>query len=96
MIKFNKYCLHISLLHKQITNYLFHIFIVGFLFFIYCNHVSFCKNFNKGFIIEKANQLYLEKGYRNVAVFDICDACQLSKTTFYYHLKSKEDTLREY
>lgn len=47
----------------------------------------------KDFIIEKANELYLEKGYQNVTVVDICEACDISKTTFYYHLKSKEDTI---
>jgi AcrR family transcriptional regulator len=47
----------------------------------------------KEHIIEKANELYLEKGYQNVTVVDICEACNISKTTFYYHLKSKEDTV---
>lgn len=47
----------------------------------------------KEYIIEKANELYLEKGYQNVTVVDICEACNISKTTFYYHLKSKEDTV---
>jgi AcrR family transcriptional regulator len=47
----------------------------------------------KEFIIEIANQLFLEKGYQNVTVMDICQACNISKTTFYYHLKSKEDTI---
>lgn len=45
------------------------------------------------FIIEKANQLFMEKGYQNVTVVDICEACNISKTTFYYHLKSKEDII---
>ncbi|WMJ89481.1 TetR/AcrR family transcriptional regulator [Anaerocolumna sp. MB42-C2] len=47
----------------------------------------------KDFIIETANQLFLEKGYQNVTVIDICEACKISKTTFYYHLKSKEDII---
>lgn len=47
----------------------------------------------KEFIIQKANELYLERGYQNVTVIDICEACNISKTTFYYHLKSKEDTI---
>ncbi len=50
-------------------------------------------NSTKDFIIEKANQLYRERGYRNVTVIDICEACNISKTTFYYHLTSKEDTI---
>jgi len=47
----------------------------------------------KEFIIEKANQLFRERGYQNVTVMDICKACNISKTTFYYHLKSKEDII---
>jgi AcrR family transcriptional regulator len=47
----------------------------------------------KNFIIETANKLFLEKGYQNVTVVDICEACDISKTTFYYHLKSKEDII---
>lgn len=47
----------------------------------------------RNFIIETANALFLEKGYQNVTVVDICNACKISKTTFYYHLKSKEDII---
>ncbi|BCN31606.1 TetR/AcrR family transcriptional regulator [Anaeromicropila herbilytica] len=47
----------------------------------------------KQFIINTANQLFLENGYQNVTVVDICEACKISKTTFYYHLKSKEDII---
>lgn len=47
----------------------------------------------KDFIIETANKLFLEKGYQNVTVVDICEACSISKTTFYYHIKSKEDII---
>lgn len=47
----------------------------------------------KDFIIETANKLFLEKGYQNVTVVDICEACDISKTTFYYHIKSKEDII---
>ncbi|HEX3023136.1 MAG TPA: TetR/AcrR family transcriptional regulator [Lachnospiraceae bacterium] len=50
-------------------------------------------NSTKEFIIDTANQLFLEKGYQNVTVMDICKACNISKTTFYYHLKSKEDII---
>ncbi|WP_315121125.1 TetR/AcrR family transcriptional regulator [uncultured Clostridium sp.] len=51
------------------------------------------KKTTKDFIIETANKLFLEKGYQNVTVVDICEACGISKTTFYYHLKSKEDII---
>lgn len=50
-------------------------------------------NSTRDFIIETANKLFLEKGYQNVTVVDICEACDISKTTFYYHLKSKEDII---
>lgn len=50
-------------------------------------------NSTKDFIIETANQLFLQKGYSNVTVIDICEACNISKTTFYYHIKSKEDII---
>lgn len=50
-------------------------------------------NSTKDFIIETANKLFLEKGYQNVTIVDICEACNISKTTFYYHLKSKEDII---
>ena len=50
-------------------------------------------NSTKDFIIETAHQLFLEKGYQNVTVVDICESCKISKTTFYYHLNSKEDII---
>lgn len=50
-------------------------------------------NSTRDLIIKTANQLFLEKGYQNVTVVDICKACNISKTTFYYHLKSKEDII---
>ncbi|AYD39962.1 TetR/AcrR family transcriptional regulator [Clostridium fermenticellae] len=50
----------------------------------------------RDFIIETANKLFIEKGYNNVTVVDICTACDISKTTFYYHLKSKEDIILQF
>lgn len=50
-------------------------------------------NSTKDFIIETANKLFLKNGYENVTVIDICKACNISKTTFYYHIKSKEDLI---
>ena len=47
----------------------------------------------KNLIIGTANRLFREKGYQNVTVMDICKACSISKTTFYYHLKSKEEII---
>lgn len=53
-------------------------------------------NSTKEFIIETANRLFLEQGYENVTVKDICDACKITKTTFYYHLKSKEAIILDF
>ena len=47
----------------------------------------------KEMIIERANELFQQKGYENVTIIDICEACEISKTTFYYHLKSKEEII---
>ncbi|MGH0054529.1 MAG: TetR/AcrR family transcriptional regulator [Sphaerochaetaceae bacterium] len=47
----------------------------------------------KSQIITKGNELFREKGYDAVTVQNICDACAITKTTFYYHLKSKQDIL---
>lgn len=44
-------------------------------------------------IFETAQALFIEKGYAKVTVQDICDACAITKTAFYYHLKSKEDII---
>jgi len=51
------------------------------------------KQSTKETIIEKANELFQEKGYENVTIIDICEACGISKTTFYYHIKSKEEII---
>lgn len=51
------------------------------------------KQSTKETIIEKANELFQERGYENVTIIDICEACGISKTTFYYHLKSKEEII---
>jgi AcrR family transcriptional regulator len=47
-------------------------------------------------IFSVASRLFKEKGYNNVTVNDICDACEITKPTFYYHLKSKQDIILEY
>ncbi|MCK9349357.1 MAG: TetR/AcrR family transcriptional regulator [Sphaerochaeta sp.] len=47
----------------------------------------------KAQIIAKGNELFKDKGYEKVTVNDICEACGITKTTFYYHLKSKQDIL---
>lgn len=47
-------------------------------------------------IFRIASNLFKEKGYNNVTVDDICANCNISKRTFYYHLKSKSDILFHY
>lgn len=41
-------------------------------------------------ILETANKLFLEKGYNDVKIRDICEACDTSIGNFYHHFKSKE------
>lgn len=47
-------------------------------------------------IFRVATSLFKEREYNNVTVEDICEACDISKRTFYYHLKSKGDILFHY
>ncbi|SHE95477.1 TetR/AcrR family transcriptional regulator [Alkalibacter saccharofermentans] len=58
--------------------------------------MSTANNSTKSFIIDTANKLFLEKNYKEVTIADICEACNISKTTFYYHLKSKEDLILQF
>ena len=50
----------------------------------------------KKIIIDTAFALFKEKGYENVTLNDICDACGITKTTFYYHLSSKEEIVSRF
>lgn len=47
----------------------------------------------KQIIIDMSYKLFQENGYDATTVNDICDACQITKTTFYRYLDSKEDIL---
>lgn len=47
-------------------------------------------------IFKIASKLFNENGYDNVTVNDICNSCNISKRTFYYHLNSKDDILFHY
>jgi len=47
-------------------------------------------------ILEKATQLFKDQGYTNVSIMNICKACNISKTTFYYHYQSKHDLIIHY
>ncbi|WKY44759.1 TetR/AcrR family transcriptional regulator [Eubacteriaceae bacterium ES2] len=41
-------------------------------------------------------QLFKERGYKEVSIIDICQACEITKTTFYHHLDSKQEILLSY
>ena len=47
-------------------------------------------------IVRKAISLFEEYGYDNVSLNRICEESGVSKTTFYYYFKSKEDLITEY
>lgn len=47
----------------------------------------------KGRIRECAISLFKEYGFENVTVVQICEAARITKRTFYYHYKSKEELL---
>jgi len=47
-------------------------------------------------IIDTAYDLFREKGYDQTTINDICAACGITKTTFYYHLDSKENLISRY
>ena len=47
-------------------------------------------------IINKAFELFKEQSYDKVTLNDICNACGITKTTFYYHLSSKEEIISHF
>ncbi|MGM9972583.1 MAG: TetR/AcrR family transcriptional regulator [Clostridiaceae bacterium] len=51
------------------------------------------KKLTKKDISQKAIDLFLEKGYNNVTINDICQACDITKPTFYKYAGSKEDLI---
>ena len=44
-------------------------------------------------IRDKAIPLFLERGYNNVTINDICEICQITKPTFYKYAGSKEELI---
>lgn len=42
-------------------------------------------------ILQKALELFKEKGYENTTIMDICKACAITKGTFYYHFPNKDE-----
>ena len=47
-------------------------------------------------INEVAIRLFLEKGYAQVTINDICDACGITKPTFYKHAGCKENLILDF
>ncbi len=47
-------------------------------------------------IVNFGIQLIKEKGYKKTSVDDICKITNISKTTFYYHFKSKVDLISHF
>lgn len=47
-------------------------------------------------IVETSLKLFMENGYDTVSVMDICEACDITKPTFYKYAASKGDLLRFY
>lgn len=54
------------------------------------------KNATKINIVEKAIALYQKHGVNHVTVQEICEACGITRSGFYYHFKSKDDVLNYY
>ncbi len=52
-------------------------------------------NDRREFIIERALQLYAEKGFLGASVADLASACKTSKSLIYHYFPSKEDILFE-
>lgn len=47
-------------------------------------------------VIDNAIEMFVEYGYNNVTVEQICNEAKIGKTTFYYHFKSKEDSIIDF
>lgn len=47
-------------------------------------------------IISKSFELFKEKGYNHTSIQDICDACDITKPTFYKYMPSKDSLLSYY
>ena len=51
---------------------------------------------SKSALSEKAIELFREKGYENVPISMICEACGVTSGSFYHHFPAKEDLLSYY
>lgn len=47
-------------------------------------------------LMECAVKLFQEYGYNKVSIRQICNTCGISKTTFYFHYKSKEELVLDF
>ena len=47
------------------------------------------------YIIEKARQVFMEKGYRSVTMKDIIEACEISRGGLYLYFPSTEEIFLE-
>ena len=50
----------------------------------------------KSDIIKKAIELFKAEGYNNVSINQLCNACGVTKGTFYYHFKAKDEIIFHY
>lgn len=57
------------------------------------NRLSFGGALDRQQIQETALSLFKKRGYSNVTVQDVCDACGISKPTFYSRFHSKDDII---
>lgn len=51
---------------------------------------------SKSALSERAIELFREKGYENVSVAMICEACNVTSGSFYHHFSAKEELLSHY
>ena len=49
----------------------------------------------KRFILEKAKEVFVEKGFRSVTMKDIVDACEISRGGLYLYFSSTEEVFLE-
>jgi TetR/AcrR family transcriptional regulator, fatty acid metabolism regulator protein len=47
----------------------------------------------KARILKTANQMFLEKGVKNVSVRELCRDCGITNGAFYHHFESKDDII---
>ncbi|MFL0197995.1 TetR/AcrR family transcriptional regulator [Clostridium sp. WILCCON 0269] len=47
-------------------------------------------------ILDKAIELFKKNGFNNVTINEICESCNITKRTFYYHYDSKKTLLLDY